>query len=76
MKQTNLPISLLNEKAKNARVHILDSEPFDSVFGKRKTRKKPNLKVSIYEFHNKNFAFCFFLYFLWIIHLHLCCCHF
>lgn len=45
MSKTNLPISLLNEKAKNARVHILDSEPFDSVFGKKKTRKKPNLKI-------------------------------
>ncbi|XP_068231006.1 uncharacterized protein Ns2 [Palaemon carinicauda] len=45
MRKTNLPISLLNEKAKNARVHILDTEPFDSVFGKKRTRKKPNLKV-------------------------------
>ena len=46
MRQTKLPISLLDEKAKNARVHILDTEPFDSVFGKKKTRKKPSLKVS------------------------------
>ncbi|KAK7076636.1 Nucleolar GTP-binding protein 2 [Halocaridina rubra] len=45
MRQTNLPISLLNEKAKNARVHILDTEPYESVFGKKKTRKKPNLKI-------------------------------
>lgn len=45
LRQTTLPISLLNETAKNARVHILDTEPFDSVFGKRKTRKKPNLKI-------------------------------
>lgn len=45
MQQTKLSISLLNEKAKNMRVHILDTEPFESVFGSKKTRKKPNLKV-------------------------------
>lgn len=47
MRKTILPISLLNEKAKNARVHILDTEPYDSVFGNKKTRKKPNFKVSL-----------------------------
>lgn len=46
LRKTILPISLLNETAKNARVHILDTEPYDSVFGKKKTRKKPNMKVS------------------------------
>ncbi|KAK4304969.1 hypothetical protein Pmani_023112 [Petrolisthes manimaculis] len=46
MRKTILPISLLNETAKNARVHILDTEPYDSVFGKRKTRKKPSLKIA------------------------------
>ncbi|RXG72440.1 Nucleolar GTP-binding protein 2 [Armadillidium vulgare] len=46
MRQTKLPISLLNEKAKHMRVHILDTEPFESVFGSKKTRKKPNLKVT------------------------------
>ncbi|XP_045618799.2 uncharacterized protein Ns2 [Procambarus clarkii] len=45
MRKTTLPISLLNETAKNARVHILDTEPYDCVFGKRKTRKKPNFKI-------------------------------
>lgn len=46
MKQTNLPISLLNEKAKNARVHLLDTESFESVFGPKKSRKRPNITVS------------------------------
>lgn len=43
MKPTNLPITLLNEKKKQARVHILDTERFEHVFGKRKVRKRPNL---------------------------------
>ncbi|KAK9694059.1 50S ribosome-binding GTPase [Popillia japonica] len=45
MKPTSLPITLLNEKAKNARVHVLDTESFGSVFGPKKTRKRPNLSV-------------------------------
>ncbi|KAI4464564.1 gtp-binding protein-related [Holotrichia oblita] len=45
MKPTALPITLLNEKAKNARVHVLDTESFGSVFGPKKTRKRPNLSV-------------------------------
>lgn len=45
MKPTTLPTTLLNEKGKNARVHVLDTESFDSVFGPKKTRKRPNLSV-------------------------------
>ncbi|XP_027220127.1 uncharacterized protein Ns2 [Penaeus vannamei] len=45
MRKTTLPISLLNEKAKTARVHILDTEPYESVFGNKKTRKKPSFKI-------------------------------
>lgn len=44
MKPTNLPITLLNEKAKNARVHLLDTEAFDKTFGPNKQRKRVNLK--------------------------------
>lgn len=44
MKPTNLPISLLNEKAKHARVHLLDTEGFDKTFGPKKQRKRVNLK--------------------------------
>ncbi|XP_066137803.1 nucleolar GTP-binding protein 2 [Euwallacea fornicatus] len=45
MKPTTLPITLLNEKAKNARVHLLDTETFESVFGPKKHRKRPNVSV-------------------------------
>lgn len=45
MKPTTLPITLLNEKAKNARVHLLDTESFESVFGPKKNRKRPNIAV-------------------------------
>ncbi|XP_072394347.1 LOW QUALITY PROTEIN: uncharacterized protein Ns2 [Diabrotica undecimpunctata] len=45
MKPTTLPITLLNEKAKNARVHLLDTESFESVFGPKKSRKRPNIGV-------------------------------
>ncbi|XP_063363666.1 uncharacterized protein LOC134652413 [Cydia amplana] len=44
MKPTNLPITLLNEKAKQARVHLLDTEAFDKTFGPKKQRKRVNLK--------------------------------
>ncbi|CAH0556872.1 unnamed protein product [Brassicogethes aeneus] len=45
MKPTQLPITLLNEKGKNARVHVLDTESFQSVFGPKKSRKRPNFAV-------------------------------
>lgn len=45
MKPSQLPISLLNESAKYQRVHLLDTEKFDTVFGPKKQRKRPNLKV-------------------------------
>lgn len=46
MRPTNLPITLLNETAKNARVHLLDTEGFDKTFGPKKQRKRVNLKFS------------------------------
>ncbi|KAL1451005.1 hypothetical protein WDU94_003304 [Cyamophila willieti] len=46
MKPTNLPITLLNETRKHERVHVLDTESYESVFGKKKQRKKPNLKIT------------------------------
>ncbi|KAL3282256.1 hypothetical protein HHI36_005447 [Cryptolaemus montrouzieri] len=49
MKPTTLPITLLNEKAKNARVHLLDTETFESVFGPKKQRKKPNISIKAME---------------------------
>ncbi|CAG2112909.1 unnamed protein product [Medioppia subpectinata] len=44
MRQTKLPITLLNERAKYSRVHILDTEGFDKTFGKKANRKRPNIK--------------------------------
>jgi nuclear GTP-binding protein len=41
MKQTQLPVTLLNEKGKQKRVHILDVEPFETVFGPKAQRKRP-----------------------------------
>ena len=43
MNPTKLPITLLQEKAKYARVHMLDTEPFDKCFGSKATRKKPKI---------------------------------
>ncbi|XP_034176055.2 nucleostemin 2 [Osmia lignaria lignaria] len=49
MKPTQMPITLLQQKAANARVHLLDTESFESVFGPKKLRKKPNLPISSYD---------------------------
>ncbi|CAK9807001.1 Nucleolar GTP-binding protein 2 [Anthophora quadrimaculata] len=49
MKSTQLPVTLLHQKAANARVHLLDTESFESVFGPRKVRKRPNLSISSYD---------------------------
>ncbi|CAH2091024.1 unnamed protein product [Euphydryas editha] len=53
MKPTNLPITLLNEKAKHARVHLLDTEGFDKTFGPKKQRKRVNLKFNDLETFSK-----------------------
>lgn len=45
MRPTQLPISLLNESAKYQRVHLLETEAFDTTFGPKKQRKRPSLKV-------------------------------
>ena len=49
MRPSQLPISLLNESAKFQRVHLLETESFDSVFGPKKQRKRPTLKVKDLE---------------------------
>jgi nuclear GTP-binding protein len=49
MKPSLLPVTLLQEKAKNAKVHILENEGFDKVFGPKKQRKRPNLTISSYD---------------------------
>ncbi|GIY45762.1 nucleolar GTP-binding protein 2 [Caerostris darwini] len=49
MRQTKLPITLLNESAKNKRFHILDTETFASTFGPKSKRKRPVLKTCSLE---------------------------
>ena len=46
MNPTKLPITLLQEKAKYARVHMLDTESFSQTFGKKSTRKRPKVALS------------------------------
>ncbi|XP_053183005.1 nucleolar GTP-binding protein 2 [Scomber japonicus] len=47
MRQTKLPMSLLHDrvKAHNSKVHILDTEGFETTFGPKSQRKRPNLMV-------------------------------
>ncbi|XP_017124529.1 nucleolar GTP-binding protein 2 [Drosophila elegans] len=45
MKPSQLPVTLLNEAAKYKRVHLLDTESFDTTFGPKKQRKRVSLKV-------------------------------
>ena len=42
-------MSLLNERSKFARVHLLETESFENTFGKKAKRKKANLKVNSLE---------------------------
>ena len=62
MKQTKLPITLLNERAKFQRVHILETESFQDTFGKKSKRKRPRFKfedlqkyASSVETRNENY---------------------
>ncbi|CAL8249062.1 unnamed protein product [Lota lota] len=47
MKRSKLPMSLLHDriKAHNSKVHILDTEGFETTFGPRAQRKRPSLLV-------------------------------
>uniref|UniRef100_A0A1I7UL83 Nucleolar GTP-binding protein 2 n=1 Tax=Caenorhabditis tropicalis TaxID=1561998 RepID=A0A1I7UL83_9PELO len=49
MKQTKLPISLLQEKAKTQRVHVTETESFEYTFGKKSLRKKAKLTDATLE---------------------------
>ncbi|XP_045332726.1 nucleolar GTP-binding protein 2 [Leopardus geoffroyi] len=48
MKQSKLPMSLLHDRIQphNSRVHILDTESFETTFGPKSQRKRPNLCAS------------------------------
>ena len=49
LRKTDLPVSLLNERGKFARVHLLETESFEKTFGKKAHRKRPNIQVSSLE---------------------------
>ncbi|KAL6506985.1 Nuclear/nucleolar GTPase 2 [Orobanche hederae] len=49
LKDRKLPMSLLNDHQKQARVHLLDTEPFSDAFGPKTKRKRPTLLASDYE---------------------------
>lgn len=49
LKDRKLPMSLLNDYQKQARVHLLDTEPFSDAFGPKTKRKRPTLLASDYE---------------------------
>lgn len=42
-------MSLLTDKKKQSRVHLLDMEPFQDAFGRKTKRKRPKLVASDYE---------------------------
>ncbi|XP_058535040.1 nucleolar GTP-binding protein 2 [Ochotona princeps] len=48
MKQSKLPMSLLHDRVQphNSKVHILDTESFETTFGPKSQRKRPNLPAS------------------------------
>lgn len=48
MKQSKLPMSLLHDRIRphNSTVHILDTESFETTFGPKSQRKRPNLRAS------------------------------
>ncbi|XP_065336856.1 uncharacterized protein Ns2 [Cloeon dipterum] len=43
IKPTTLPVSLLSDSKKESRVHVLDTQSFESVFGPKKTRKRASM---------------------------------
>ncbi|OVA13235.1 GTP binding domain [Macleaya cordata] len=49
LKERKLPMSLLNDHQKQARAHLLDTEPFKDAFGPKRKRKRPKLLAADYE---------------------------
>ncbi|KAJ8752324.1 hypothetical protein K2173_003960 [Erythroxylum novogranatense] len=49
LKKKRLPLSLLNDQQKQARVHLLDTEPFEDAFGPKRKRRRPRLLAASYE---------------------------
>lgn len=49
LRKTKLPISLLNEKAKNTRTHVLDTSSYTSTFGPKSVRKRAHVTATDME---------------------------
>ncbi|XVE50315.1 hypothetical protein DITRI_Ditri01bG0152200 [Diplodiscus trichospermus] len=49
LKEKKLPLSLLKDHTKQARAHLLDTEPFEDAFGPKRKRKRPKLLAVDYE---------------------------
>ncbi|EPS64656.1 hypothetical protein M569_10122, partial [Genlisea aurea] len=49
LKERKVPLSLLSDHQKQARVHLLDTEPFADAFGPKTKRKRPKLVACDYE---------------------------
>ncbi|TXG73746.1 hypothetical protein EZV62_002325 [Acer yangbiense] len=49
LREKKLPLSLLNDHQKQARVHLLDTQPFKDAFGPTTKRKRPKLLATDYE---------------------------
>lgn len=49
LKERKLPLSLLQDHQKQARAHLLDTEPFEHAFGPKGKRKRPKLMALDYE---------------------------
>ncbi|XP_040989206.1 nuclear/nucleolar GTPase 2-like isoform X1 [Juglans microcarpa x Juglans regia] len=49
LREKKLPLSLLNDRQKQTRVHLLDTEPFGDAFGPKAKRKRPKLLAADYE---------------------------
>ncbi|MED6143525.1 Nuclear/nucleolar GTPase 2 [Stylosanthes scabra] len=49
LREKKLPLSLLSDHQKQAKVHLVDREPFANAFGPKTTRKRPTLLAADYE---------------------------
>ncbi|KAK8949001.1 hypothetical protein KSP39_PZI006007 [Platanthera zijinensis] len=49
LKERKLPLSLLNDRQKQAKSHLLEIEPFGDAFGPKMKRKRPRLLAADYE---------------------------
>ncbi|KAL8171895.1 hypothetical protein V2J09_023699 [Rumex salicifolius] len=49
LKEKKLPMSLLNDRQKQSRAHLLETEPFENTFGPKMKRKRPKLGATDYE---------------------------